>query len=125
MQNDINGAAWCLADCFTDIGIEYLTMGQHGHRALVPFDTATSFWWQSPAGNRVLAFRADHYQTGNFWGIHTGKIEPVEDELLRYVKAVCRGREECEESLLWDIVISGERLQEDSSVTCLPRLRRL
>ena len=85
MQNDINGAAWCLADYFADIGIEYLTMGQHSHRALAPFDLATSFWWESPAGNRVLAFRADHYMTGNFWGVHTGAIETAEDELLRYL----------------------------------------
>ncbi len=85
MQNDINGAAWCLADYFADVGIDYLVMGQHGHRALVPFDIATSFWWESPAGSRVLAFRADHYMTGNFWGVHTGKVEPVEDELLHYL----------------------------------------
>ena len=85
MQNDINGAAWCLADYFGDIGIEYLTMGQHGHRALAPFDVATSFWWESPAGNRVLAFRADHYMTGNFWGVHTGRVEAGEDGLLRYL----------------------------------------
>lgn len=85
MQNDINGAAWCLADYFADIGVDYLVMGQHGHRALAPFDIATSFWWESPAGNRVLAFRADHYQTGNFWGVHTGKIEPAEDDLLHYL----------------------------------------
>ena len=88
MQNDINGAAWCLADTFGDAGIEYLTMGQHGHRALAPFELATSFWWESPAGNRVLAFRADHYQTGNFWGVHTGEIEPVEDTLLRYLEEI-------------------------------------
>ncbi|MCP3904552.1 MAG: hypothetical protein GY715_13065 [Planctomycetes bacterium] len=90
MQNDINGAAWCLADYFADTGIEYLTMGQHGHRALAPFEMATSFWWESPAGNRVLAFRADHYQTGNFWGVHTGEIEPVEDALLRYLEQIDR-----------------------------------
>ena len=88
MQNDINGAAWCLADYFSQIGIDYLTMGQHGHRALVPFDKATSFWWESPAGNRVLAFRADHYLTGNFWGVHTGRVDAVEDELLRYLRTM-------------------------------------
>ncbi|MCC7389269.1 MAG: hypothetical protein IT431_10920 [Phycisphaerales bacterium] len=85
MQNDINGAAWCLADYFSDIGIEYLSMGQHTHRALEPFDIATPFWWESPAGNRVLAFRADHYMIGNFWGIHTGSVEACEDGLLRYL----------------------------------------
>ena len=46
----------------------------------------TSFWWESPAGNRLLAFRADHYQTGNFWGVHTGAVQTVEEELLYYLR---------------------------------------
>jgi hypothetical protein len=85
MQDDVNGVAWCLADYFPAAKIDYLVMGQHGHRALIPFDTPTAFWWESPAGSRVLAFRADHYMTGNFWGVHTGKVDVVEQELLRYL----------------------------------------
>jgi hypothetical protein len=88
MQDDVNGVAWCLADYFPAAKIDYLVMGQHGHRALVPFRMPTTFWWESPAGNRVLAFRADHYHTGNFWGAHTGKVEVVEQELLRYLSAL-------------------------------------
>lgn len=90
MQNDVNGVAWCLADYFPTIGIDYLIMGQHGHRALIPFDRPTVFWWESPGGQRVLAFRADHYMTGNFWGVHTGRVEAVEDELLRYLSRLER-----------------------------------
>ena len=86
MQNDVNGAAWCLVDYFNGTGIKYLTMGQHGHRALVPFDKPTSFWWESPSGKRMLAFRADHYNTGNFWGIHTGKFETIEPEIFKYLQ---------------------------------------
>ncbi len=86
MHNDINGAPWCLADYAGEIGIDFLTMGQHGHRARVPFEQPTCFWWESPAGNRVLAYRADHYQTGNFWGVHTGNLETVEAELFRYLQ---------------------------------------
>ncbi len=85
MQNDINGAAWCLADYFSKIGVRYLTMGQHGHRALKPFDKATSFWWESPAGNRVLAYRADHYNTGNRWGVHTRELASVETGVFAYL----------------------------------------
>jgi hypothetical protein len=85
MQDDVNGVAWCLADMFPKAGIKYLVMGQHGHRALVPFDMPTAFWWASPAGEKVLAFRADHYHTGNFWEVHSGRVERVEDELLRYL----------------------------------------
>jgi hypothetical protein len=88
MQNDVNGAAWCLVDLLPDIGVRYLSMGQHGHRALVPFDRPTAFWWESPAGSRVLAFRSDHYHTGNFWGIHTGNFDAVERELFRYLSSL-------------------------------------
>lgn len=87
-QNDINGAAWCLADWFAPLGVRYLVMGQHTHRALEPFDLATSFWWESPAGNRVLAFRADHYMTGNSWGVHTGSVETVERSLFGYLRTM-------------------------------------
>jgi alpha-mannosidase len=86
MQNDVNGIAWCLADYFPLTGVEYLIMGQHGHRARIPFDKPTAFWWESPSGNRLLAFRADHYMTGNFWGIHTGNFESVEREVMQYLK---------------------------------------
>ena len=88
MQNDVNGIAWCLADYFPDTGIEYLIMGQHGHKARIPFDKPTPFWWESPSGKRLLAFRADHYMTGNFWGIHTGNFQNLETELMRYLKGL-------------------------------------
>lgn len=88
MQNDVNGVAWGLADDFPEIGIRYLIMGQHAHRALLPFDRPTTFWWESPAGSRVLAFRADHYMTGNLWGLHTGKLASVEERLLAHLAAL-------------------------------------
>jgi hypothetical protein len=86
MQNDVNGIAWCFADFFPAAGIKYLNMGQHGHRARIPFDKPTSFWWESASGKRVLAFRADHYMTGNNWGIHTGKFPVIERELMQYLE---------------------------------------
>lgn len=85
MQNDVNGIAWCLADFFPECGLKYLTMGQHGHRALIPFTKPTAFWWESPSGKRLLAFRADHYNTGNYWGIHTGQFGVTEKGLLQYL----------------------------------------
>lgn len=88
MQNDVNGIAWCLSDYFHDTGVEYLIMGQHGHRARIPFDKPTAFWWESPSGKKLLAFRADHYMTGNFWGIHTGNFENVKRELMKYLKVL-------------------------------------
>jgi alpha-mannosidase len=86
MQDDVNGAAWCLVDYFHDIGIRYLTMGQNDARALKPFLIPTAFWWESAAGNRVLVFRADHYMTGNFIGLEQGRIDVVEKEMSAYLR---------------------------------------
>ena len=86
MQDDVNGAAWCLVDFFHDIGIKYLTMGQNASRALKPFDIPTPFWWESPSGNRTLVFRADHYMTGNFLTLEQGKLDRFEPELFGYLR---------------------------------------
>ncbi len=86
MQNDVNGIAWCLADYFPDAGIEYLNMGQHGHRARIPFEKPTAFWWESASGKRVLAFRADHYMTGNTWGFPAGQFPVIEREMMEYLR---------------------------------------
>ncbi|MBN1270804.1 MAG: hypothetical protein JXB26_00905 [Candidatus Aminicenantes bacterium] len=86
MQNDVNGAAWCLVDYFDGAGINGLVMGEHGHRALIPFERPTPFWWESPSGKRILAFRAEHYHIANQWGIHTGYFPGFEKGLLRYLE---------------------------------------
>lgn len=88
MQNDVNGIAWIYADLLPEMGVKYLTMGEHGHRALIPFDVPTAFWWESPSGSRLLAWRPDHYNTGNFWGIHSGNLEAVEPAVFRYLAEV-------------------------------------
>lgn len=86
MQNDVNGIGWCLNDFFSGVGIKYLNMGTHGHRALIAFDKPTAFWWESPSGNRILTYRAEHYMTGNtVFGIHTGDFNNFEDKLLSYL----------------------------------------
>ena len=86
MQNDVNGAGWCLPDLFQGVGIRYLSMGINQTRSILPFDKPTCFWWESPSGKRVLAYRSDHYMTANFWGIETGdlgKVRPAADKYLR------------------------------------------
>ncbi len=86
MQNDVNGIAWCLNDYFNTLGVKYLNMGTHGHRALICFDKPTAFWWESPSGKRMLAFRAEHYMTGNtVFGIHTTNFEDFEKKLMQYL----------------------------------------
>lgn len=86
MQNDVNGIAWCLADYLPDLGVKYVWMGEHGHRALIPFDKPTVFTWESPSGKAVSTFRADHYMTANFWGINYGDIDRMRPNLIKYLK---------------------------------------
>ena len=68
VQDDVNGIAWCFSEYFADAGVKYLNMGTHGHRALICFDKPTVFWWESPSGKKILAYRAEHYHLGNYWG---------------------------------------------------------
>jgi len=86
MQNDVNGIGWALSDYFSSLGVKYLNMGTHGHKALIAFDYPTAFWWESPSGNRMLAFRAEHYHTGNTrFHISREDFDYFEKELLAYL----------------------------------------
>lgn len=85
MQNDVNGIGWCFSEYFADAGVKYVNMGTHGHRALICFDKPTVFWWESPSGKRVLAYRAEHYNQGNYWGIETNNFERFETSVLEYL----------------------------------------
>ncbi len=86
MQNDVNGIGWCLNDYFNGLGVKYLNMGTHGHRALICFDRPTMFWWESPSGNRMLTFRAEHYMTGNtVMEVQTGDFDKFKNNLLNYL----------------------------------------
>jgi alpha-mannosidase len=69
MQNDVNGVAWCMPDYFRNTGVKYLNMGINETRSIRPFDKPTCFWWESPSGERMLAFRADTYHDGNIYGL--------------------------------------------------------
>lgn len=88
MQDDVNGAAWCLVDYFQDIGIKYLSMGINKTRSILPFDKPTAFWWESPSGKRLLAYRSDHYMTANFWHINDNKLETFRPEVAKYLKSL-------------------------------------
>ena len=85
MQNDVNGIGWCLVDHFQNTGVHYVVMGQHGHRARIPFDKPTAFWWESPSGNRMLAYRSEHYMHGNTLGLISGDIKKFKNNLSRYL----------------------------------------
>src|SRR5674476_22961 len=75
MQNDVNGIAWCMPDYFKNTGVKYLVMGINETRSILPFAMPTCFWWEAPSGERLLAFRADHYMTGNNFGIESKAIK--------------------------------------------------
>jgi alpha-mannosidase len=85
MQNDVNGIGWCLVDYFQGTGVKYVIMGQHGHRARIPFDQPTPFWWESPSGNRLLAYRSEHYMKGNELGLISGDIDLFRSSLAGYL----------------------------------------
>ncbi|MFH0760023.1 MAG: glycosyl hydrolase family 38 [Bacteroidota bacterium] len=86
MQDDVNGFGWCLIDYFKPLGIRFVNMGINDSRALLPFDKPTAFWWESPSGNRVLAYRAEHYMIGNtHLGIHSQNFENFENSLMSYL----------------------------------------
>ena len=88
MQNDVNGIGWCFNDYYNTLGVKYLNMGTHGHRALIPFDKPTAFWWESPSGKRMLAYRAEHYMHGNLFGIHSDDFEKFEKSMLIYLAEI-------------------------------------
>ena len=88
MQNDVNGIGWCFVDYFPDLGVKYVNMGTHGHRALICFDLPTVFRWQSPSGKEMIAYRAEHYNKGNFVGIETDNFENFEVKLLDYLSSL-------------------------------------
>ncbi|MDX1477893.1 MAG: glycoside hydrolase family 38 C-terminal domain-containing protein [Saprospiraceae bacterium] len=88
MQNDVNGIAWCLVDYYSDTDVKYLTMGIHAHRARKPFNKPTAFWWQSPAGNRMLAYRSEHYQHGNALSLTTGQQDVFRSNLSAYLTSL-------------------------------------
>ncbi|HLN55607.1 MAG TPA: hypothetical protein VK207_06430 [Bacteroidales bacterium] len=89
MQNDVNGIGWCMNDYFSRLGVKYLNMGTHGHRALICFDIPTMFWWESPSGKRLLTFRAEHYMTGNtVLEMQSGDIGRFRNNLMNYLKTL-------------------------------------
>lgn len=85
MQNDVNGIAWSFSEFFPDLGVKYVVMGTHGHKALISFDKPTAFWWESPSGKKTLTFRAEHYNYGNFLQLEKGNFETFEKRMLDYL----------------------------------------
>lgn len=90
MQNDVNGIAWSFSEFFPDLGVKYVIMGTHGHKALISFDKPTAFWWESPSGKKTLTYRAEHYNYGNFLQVEKGNFEMFEKRMLEYLTELDR-----------------------------------
>jgi len=88
MQNDVNGIAWGLVDYFSSIGVKYVSMGINKTRSVLPFDIPTTFWWESPSGKRVLAFRGEHYHLGNNWKLHEANLDYFEPRFFEYLNSL-------------------------------------
>jgi hypothetical protein len=85
MQNDVNGVAWCLPDYLKNTSVKYLTLGINETRSILPFFVPTCFWWESPSGSRLLAYRSDHYMTGNNFGLpDANNFDP--NKIFQYLK---------------------------------------
>jgi len=85
MQDDVNGVPWCLVDYLESAGVKYLDMGENVGHAREPFDIPTAFWWESPSGHKILAYRGEHYHFGNMLGI-LGNEDNFKASLLRYLR---------------------------------------
>jgi len=85
MQNDVNGFAWCFPEWLSDLGVKYFSMGINVHKSLLPFDDPTIFRWESPCGKSLVGFEGLIYITGNWWGVHTGDANRLEENLFPFL----------------------------------------
>jgi alpha-mannosidase len=64
MQDDVNGISWLFADLLPAIGVETLTLAINQMRGRAPKPLPGAFWWEGPAGGRLLAWNGLHYLFG-------------------------------------------------------------
>jgi len=91
MQNDVNGAAWCLSDYLHDMDVKYFWIGSNKTKSLLPFEVPTIFRWVSPSRQEVVAFRSMHYMTANFWGIEKNDTQKFEERSAKFLNEIAQG----------------------------------
>ncbi len=64
MQCDVNGISWMFADLLPEIGVDFLTMAVNPIRGSTPKPVPAAFWWEGPAGGRILVWNGYHYLFG-------------------------------------------------------------
>ncbi|WP_276353036.1 glycoside hydrolase family 38 C-terminal domain-containing protein [Cohnella caldifontis] len=69
MNCDVDGASWILADLLPEMGIELFTMSINPVRGSVPKPRPSAFWWEGPAGGKLLAWNGYHYLFGGLAGL--------------------------------------------------------
>lgn len=73
MTTDVNGHGWGLSQALADCGIENLFTCVHTHHGMYPLGRKpVPFFWETPAGDRVLVWNGEHYHLGNELGVVPG-----------------------------------------------------
>jgi hypothetical protein len=70
MQSDVTGSPWRFADLLPAAGITFMTMAINMHRAMAPEPRPGAFWWEGPAGGRLLVWNGLFY----VWGRSLARI---------------------------------------------------
>jgi hypothetical protein len=79
MANDINGFSWGLADVLSDAGIKYLITNLNTHHGGPPLGKPMQpFYWESPAGKKLLVWSGLPYHKANLLGLIPG-YNPTSD----------------------------------------------
>lgn len=69
MNCDVDGVSWIFADLLPAVGIELLTMAINPVRGSVPKPRPSAFWWEGPAGGKLLVWNGFHYLFGGLAGL--------------------------------------------------------
>lgn len=64
MQDDVNGISWMFADLLPEVGVDFLTLAINQSRGRAPRPYPGGFWWQGPAGGKLLTWNGLHYLFG-------------------------------------------------------------
>jgi len=70
LSADINGFSWGYAQALHDTGAGNLVSFLHSYHGKSPIgQRQVPFWWETPAGDRVLVWNGEHYMFGNALGL--------------------------------------------------------
>lgn len=82
MTADINGYSWGFSQALYNNGIQNLYSCTHSHHGMFPIGRRQyPFYWQTPAGDKILVWNGDHYMFGNDLGIGPVHGDFIDDEL--------------------------------------------